>query len=182
MWKFQICLSDVSIVAKICWSPAKENAFKKASKSRSWLNRWKCFLHLGNFRRLSLASTDEYMLDCLGLFELVKFLQMNWRRSPADSQQCRFSKSQWWFFWMPRLFPGKLARLSWKMKTVYWGDMISLFCRIDLKADVGIGWVCLVMLPILGTVTIRIVTFWGSGFTQPKPSPCNSEESWVGGS
>ena len=38
-----------------------------------------------------------------------------------------------------------------------WGDMISLFCRIDLEADIGIGWVCLVMLPLLGTVTIRIV-------------------------
>lgn len=64
---------------------------------------------------------------------------------------------------MPRLFPGKLARLSWKIETVYWGDMISLFCRIDLKADVVIGWVCLVMLPILGTVTIRIVNILGIG-------------------
>ena len=93
------------------------------------------------------------MLDCLGLFELVKIFSWNFSSPNAFEEDLQLILSNVDFrnpnggFWMPRLFPGKLARLSWKMKTGYWGDMISLFCRTDLKADVGIGGVCLVMLP-----------------------------------
>ena len=139
MWKFQICLSDVSIVAKICWFPAKENAFKKASKSRSWLNRWNCFLHLGNFRRLSLASTDEYMLDCLGFRELVKIFSWNFS-SPNALKKISSWFSAMSIFEIPMVGFLDAKAVSWKIGATQledehgllgWHDIIILQNRSE---------------------------------------------------